>query len=269
MRTTKNQLRKNIEEAKIKEENNIHDIRDLEEKIPKRNAKMVELEEKEKSLKSELLKIQEDFDLAEMQLLETKNELENAKTMAVSDQEVESIIHAKEVIEKQLEEQDQITAAGRQKLKENSRAIEEANAITTKMEALHSSFNMDAGDTKTKNKQVENLQIEINSLKAKISKNRLDLESITQNLQMKSDSLAKFIEKRDEIKKSFSAKEAEQRKELKEKENQLRKLRSKETALAATHQRLKDEQQLVFKLASNAIKHISNNLFEDKSQSLN
>jgi chromosome segregation ATPase len=263
LRMVKHQLLTDIEQAKIKEENNVKSIRDLDAKIPRQKSKIEELEEKEKRLREEITRIQAESEKSDLNLMEMKNELANIKSLAVSEVEMDSIISAKEVIEKQLEEQDQITFAGRQKLKENSHSIEEAQAITSNMETLHASFNIDASDIKTKKKEVEELKVEVNSFKSNISQLKIDIESLSQTLDMKNNNVTKLIKKRDEIKKSYTTKEAEQRKELKEKENLLRKLTMKEAALSATNQRLRDEQDLLFKVASNVIKHISNQIFED------
>lgn len=260
---TKHKLLTDIEQSKIKEENNVKSIRDLDAKIPRQKAKNEELEEKEKRLREDFTKVQADCEKSDLNLMEVKNELANVKNLAVSEQEMDSIISAKDAIEKQLEEQDQITFAGRQKLKENSHSIEEAQAITVKMEALCSSFNIDASDIKSKKKQVEDLKAETNNLKSNISKLTLDIESLSQTLTMKNANVTQLIKKRDTIKKTYGTKEAEQRKELKEMENLLRKLTTQEAALSSTNQRLRDEQELLFKVASNVIKHISSQIFDN------
>lgn len=262
----KNQLLTDIEQSNIKEENNIKSIRELEAKIPRQNAKNQELEEKEKRLGEELTKIQVECEKSELNLLEVKNELTNISSFAVSDQEIKSIINAKELVEKQLEEQDQITFACRQKLKENSHAIEEARAITAKMEILHTSFNIDASDIKIKKKEVEDLKVETNSLKANISTVQDEINSISQSLEVKKNNVTQLINKRDEVKKTYGKKEAQQRKELNVKESLMRKLAAQEADLSSLNQRLRDEQELLFKVASNVIKHISCKIFDDEPQ---
>lgn len=238
-------------------------IKDLDARIPRQKSKNEELEEKEKRLREEFAKVQADCEKSDLSLIEVKNELANIKSFAVSEQEVDSIVSAKEAIEKQLEEQDQITFAGRQKLKENSRSIEEQRSITIKMEALHSSFDIDASDIKNKKMQVEDLKVEVNSFKSNISKLQLDIESLSQTVNMKNTNVTQLIKKRDEVKKIYGTKEAEQRKELKEKENLVRKLTTQEAALSSTNQRLREEQELLFKVASNVIKHISSQVFDN------
>lgn len=263
LRLTKHQLLTEIEQAKIKEENNVKSIRDLESKIPRQKAINEELEEKEKRLRQELSRIQTECEKSDLNLIEVKNELANIKTLAVSDQEIDSIIAAKESIEKQLEEQDQITFAGRQKLKENSRAIEEAQAITTKAESLLPLVNINVGEIKAKKKEVEDLKAEVKALKTNISKIQLEIDSTSQSLEMKNRNVTQLINKCDEVKRSYSAKEFEQKKELKDKENLYRKLSTQEAALASTNQRLLDENELLFKVTSNVIKHISSQIYDD------
>lgn len=264
LRSIKNQLRKEIEESKIREENNIKGIKEYDSKIPRQRAKLAELQENSMNLRNEMSRLEIDTEKMEMRLIETKNELCSIKTISMTDQEMESIVSAKETIEKQLEEQDQITFAGRQKLKENAHAIDEALVVTTKMEALQSSFsNIDASGIKSQKTQVENLELEVNALKSSISENSATVKQLSQSLEFKQKSLAQLNKKRDKVHSSYANKNAEQKKEMREKENMSRKLSIQELTLASTNQRLSKEQDLTFKLASNVLKHISNTIFKD------
>lgn len=267
LRTTKNQLRQEIENVKIKEENNIKAIKDLDSKIPRQKTKISELEEKKQKVKDELVKVQAQCEKSDLNLIEMKNELTNIKTLAVSEHEMKSIVSAKETIEKQLEEQEQISIAGRQKLKEHSRLIEEAHAITVKMETIQSSFKIDAGDMKTKKKAVENLNAEVSSLKSNIAKFQSEIESLSQSLEIKNKSVAELLKKRDDLKTQFGQRNAEQTKELKEMKNLLRKLTIQEAALSSENQRITNDFQQIYKVASSVIKHISNQVFAKQNSS--
>lgn len=55
---------------------------------------------------------------------------------------------AKENIEKQLDEQEQIILAARRKLTENSNTIEELKITTKKMDSIHVSFELDPNELK-------------------------------------------------------------------------------------------------------------------------
>lgn len=262
----KHQLLTNIEKSKIKKENDVKLIRDFDTKIPRQRIINEELEAKEKRLRQELNKIHVECEKSDVDLIGAKNELENTKNLIVSDLEIDNILFAGEQTEKQLEEQDQISIAVRQKLKENAHGIEKAQEITTKMEALLSLFSIDADEMKNKNKEVEDLKTEINIFKYKISKIHLEIETLSQSIEMKNKNVTHIIQERNEIKKSYSAKEAEQKRKLKEKENILRRLVITEASLATANQRLRDEQELIFKVASNVIKHISINMFDKDPQ---
>ena len=265
-RMIKHQLLTNIEKAKIKKENDIKLIRDFDTKIPRQRTINEELENKEKRLRQELNKIHVECEKSDVDLIGAKTELENMKNLIVSDQEIDNILSAREQTEKQLEEQDQFSIAVRQRLKENAHGIEKAQEITTIMDSLLSSFRIDAGEMKNKNKEVEDLKTEINILKSKISRIQLEIETLSQSIEMKNKNITHIILKRDEIKKSYSLKGAEKKKELIEKENFLRRLVITEASLATANQRLRDEQQLLFKVASNVIKHISIKMFDKNSQ---
>lgn len=262
----KHQLLTNIEKAKIKKENDIKLIRDFSSKIPRQKTINEELETKETRLRKELNKIHVECEKSDVDLIGAKNELEIMRNLIVSDQEIDNILSAREQTEKHLEEQDQFSIAVRQRLKENAHGIEKAQEITTKMESLLSSFSIDAGEMKNKNKEVEDLKTEINIFQSKISKIQLEIETLSQSIEMKNKNVTHIILKRNEIKKSYSVKEAKQNKELKEKENFLRRLVITEASLATVNQRLHDEQQLLFKVASNVIKHISIKMFDKNPQ---
>lgn len=263
LKSEKYELRKHIEEMMIKEENNVKDVRSLEAKIPRQMAKVSEMEVKEKALKIEATRIEAEIEKFEMNFIEIRSEVENLKSLAVTDQEVESILASKGSIAKQLEEQDQITIAGRQKLEQNSQSIEQALAITNKMEALFASTDIDADEIKYKKEQLDKIKAEVNVMQSNIVKIQGNIEAYTQKLQLKTGSVKQLIKKRDAVKNADNSHDTEQRKEMKELENLLRKLSAHEAALAATHQRLKDEQQLLYKFATNVIKHISTKNFEE------
>lgn len=263
LRAVKNQLRKEIEDAKIREENNARSIKDLDAQIPRQKAKIVEQEEKLKSLRNEAARIHEECEKTDMKMLEQKSEIAEISNVLVSDQEIQSILTAKEDVERQLEEQDQITAAGRQKLQENSNAIDEASAITAKMETLQFSYKFDAGELKNQNKQVEDLQVEINSLRSDIKKMRVEYESTVQNEKLKRANIARLLKNREEIAHNYKLKEADQRKEFIENDNLVHKLRTQEAALTIKNQQLKYEQALFFKLSRNTMNFLSEKNFED------
>lgn len=258
LRSIKNQLRKEIEETKIKEENNIKAIKDFDSKIPRQKAKLAEIQEKEAVLRNEIMRIEIESEKEDMKLAETKNDIITLGTMVVTDQEMESIVSAKEEIEQQLEEQDQITSAGRQKLKENSHCIDEALAVTTRMEALQSKFtSTDASSVKMKKKQVESLQLEVDALESSISQNSSEVEQLSCSLKFKEKNLTKLNKKLDETKQSYNEKGVEHKKLLKEQENLSRKLSTQEIELAKTHQQIRQDYETHFNLATNIIKLIS------------
>lgn len=264
LRTTKHKLQTEIEEAKIREKNNLIDIKELNKKIPKETAKIAHLKTKESEARAELKKIQEESERSDMALQKLQNDLGNIKVLQVSQEEIDSIIRSKESIEKQVEEQEEITAARRQQLTETAHEIEEVRAITGKIEAIYSTFILDVEDLKNKKKQVEALKVQIiHALKENIAKNKTDIELIKKGVELKTSNVVQLTKKLDDIKKSYYEKQAQYKKELKQKENLLRKLTTQQLALSATCDRLAENQQVVFQIASNAIKHVSRPMFND------
>lgn len=265
LRTTKHKLQKEIEEAKIKEKNSSKDMKDLDEKIPREKDRVSNLESEVEQVRSELAKIEKEYEKSDIKLLELKNELNNARLQEISEQEIESLFSAKRTVEKQLEEQEQITIAGCEALKVNAQSIEESLAITGKFEAVFAAYQLDSVELKNK-KKVEDLKVEINALKVSIGKHEQDIELMDQNIEMKSSNIAKLNKNREEARKLYNAKIAELNSELNRKNLLLHKLTTKEVALIATRDRLIENQQVVFQVAGNALKHVSSHMFNDSIQ---
>lgn len=264
LKTSRRKLRKELEEAKIEEENNTKAIKELDTKIPRQKEKFAESSETVIKMKNEILRLAEELEQSEMQLLETKNELDSAQTLAVSDEEIQSIINSKENVEKQLENQEQIAASSRQKLQDNSRAIKEAMEITEKMEAVLAPFEaINTGEIMTGKKHLEELNNDVTHLKSSMTQNRTQYSQLTQTLEFKKNAIAQIQKRHEDIRKRHNGKETAYKKELKEKKNLQRKLVTQEAALNATYRRLLDERERTFKVTSNVIKQISRNLFED------
>lgn len=265
LRTTKHKLQKEIEEAKIKEKNNTKDMKDLDEKIPREKARVLNLESEVEQVRSELAKNEKEYEKSDIKLLELKNELNSVRLQEISEQEIESLFSAKRNVEKQLEEQEQLTVAGCEALKVNAQSIEESLAITGKFEAVFAAYQLDSVELKNK-KKVEDLKVEINALKASIGKHEQDIKLMDQNIEMKSSNIAKLNKGREEAKRLYSAKIAELKSELNRKNLLLHKLTTKEGALIATRDRLIENQQVVFQVAGNALKHVSSHMFNDSIQ---
>lgn len=263
--TTKNKLRKDIEEARIREDNNVKSMKSMDSKIIRKKTKISQLEAKEKSLKNEAAKIQDETERVDMKLTECRSEVENVKSLIVNDQEVASIMASKANVEKQLEEQAHITAAGRHKFKENSHAIEKAAAITSKMENLFSNLSVDTEKIKIKMKQVEELSSELVTTENDTKSLDFEITACAQTLEAKQHSIKELT---NEVKCTEASKKSEvtkRKKVFKETRNILRKLSVKEAELASKSQNLSEKQKLLYQLASNAIKHMSANIYEQEN----
>lgn len=240
-------------------------MKDMDSKIIRRKTKISQLETKEKSLKNEAAKIQGDGERLDMNLTECRSEIENIKSLVVNDQEIASIMASKASIEKQLEEQEHITAAGRQKFVENSHAIEKAAAVTSKMESLLNNLNVDTDKIKIKMKQLEELSSELVTNENEAKSLDFEIAACTQTLEAKHQVLQQLNE---ELKTTEASKKDEviqRKKVLKEKQNILRKLSVKEAELGTVSHDLVEKQKVLYQLATSAIKHMGANLHEQEN----
>lgn len=262
--TAKNKLRKDIEEVKIREGNNVKSMKSLDSKIIRQKTKISQLETKEKSLKNETNKLLGDTERIDMKLAECRHEVENIKSCVVSNQEIASILASKDSVEKQLEEQAHITAAGRQKFVENSHAIEKSAAVTAKMEKLLTGLSVDAEKIKIKMKQVAELDSKLVSDEIATKRINFEIAACTQTLEAKQQSVNQLSEEFKGTEHLMKKETTKRKKALKEKQNILRQLSVKEAQLGTVNQSLVEKQKLLYQLANNAIKHMSADLYDQE-----
>lgn len=262
LRTIKNQMRKDIEQSKIEEENCVKQYRELEKRIPQQNSTIATLQEKEERLKQEIQKIEQEIEKTDMVLLELKSRKSALTENIVNDQEAETIYATKESVERQLCEQEDFIVAGRQKLKENSCTVERLRSVTNKMESIYSEFVFDTNDMKVLRKNMINSEGNLNSLKLSISQITAEIESLTQNIKIKKDNIVKVNKKKDEVEATVGSKDKENLQILKQQASSLRKLAIKEEELLDIKQRIKDEFELLYKISSNVIKQMCTSFYD-------
>ncbi|KAL7041475.1 hypothetical protein ACKWTF_000794 [Chironomus riparius] len=262
LRTIKNQLRKDIEQAKIEEENCVKQYRDLEKRIPQQNSTIATLQEKEERLKQEIQRIEQDIEKTDMILLELNSRKSGLTENIVNDQEAETIYATRESVERQLCEQEDFILAGRQKLKEHSSTIERLRTITNEMKNIHSEFVFDTSDLKELRKNKINSEGNLNSLKISISQSTAEIESLTQNIKIKQENIIKLNKKKDEIEATIGSKDKENLQILKQQASSLRKLAIKEDELLDIKIRIKHEFELLYKFSSNVIKQMCTSFYD-------
>ncbi|CAG9797743.1 unnamed protein product [Chironomus riparius] len=262
LRTIKNQLRKDIEQAKIEEENCVKQYRDLEKRIPQQNSTIATLQEKEERLKQEIQRIEQDIEKTDMILLELNSRKSGLTENIVNDQEAETIYASRESVERQLCEQEDFILAGRQKLKEHSSTIERLRTITNDMKNIHSEFVFDTSDLKELRKNKINSEGNLNSLKISISQSTAEIESLTQNIKIKQENIIKLNKKKDEIEATIGSKDKENLQILKQQASSLRKLAIKEDELLDIKIRIKHEFELLYKFSSNVIKQMCTSFYD-------
>jgi len=255
--TIKNKMRKDIEEAKIKEENYIKTIKRLEVELPRQKAQLIELDEEEKHYRNIMKQLLEQMDVIEMKSLELRNEIADVNNFLVSDQEADSIQSAKESVENQLEEQETIIASLRKKLKEYSLAIGTLESDTMKMEALYDASNVDTNAIRAKKKSLETIQKEISKLKLSLEEVSAEIESTTQAIAVKTRNNEQLKLHIKETIKSLKSQESKQKKTLKEKENVLTKLMEDEATCIESGRKLADERDFLVEYATEILQKMS------------
>lgn len=257
LRTIKNQLRKDIEQAKIEEENCVKQYRDLEKRIPQQNSTIAKLQEKEEKLKKEIQQIEQDIEKADMVLLELKSRKSALTENIVNDKEAETIYATKELVEHQLFEQEDFILAGRQKLKENSSTVEKLRSVTNKMENIYSEFVFDTSDIKVLRKDLIHSEGNLNGLLNSISQITSEIESLSQKIKIKKDNIVKLEKTKDEIEATIGSKDKENLLTIKQQASVLHKITIKEKELLSKMQRIKDEMDLIYKFSTNVMKQMS------------
>lgn len=257
LRSTKNQLRKDIEEAKIAEENCVKMYRDYEIKIPQQKSTIATLQEKEERLKKEIQNIEQEIEKVDMLYLEIKSQKTARDANIVCEQEAESIYASLESVTRQLSEQEDIIMALRFKLNENSATVEKVRSLTNKMESIQSEFAIDTAELKTLRKNLNNLESSLKIMKNNIVQLNSEIESLTQSIRSKKETIIKMNRKKEGIESTIGSKDKENLQVLKQQVAVLHKIAIKEDELLSTKQRIKDEYELIYKIASNVIKQMS------------
>lgn len=257
LRTTKNQLRKEIEEAKIEGDNCVKMYRDYEKRIPQQKCTIATLQEKEERLVKEIQKVEQEIEQTDMLLLELKSQKTSLSENIVCDQEAEAIYASKESVQRQLHEQEDYIIAGRQKLKENSATVERIRSLTNKMEALHSEFSIDTSDIKHLKSNFVKQQLSLSNLKNNIEQLQSAIDYLTQNIRIKNENIAKLNSKKEEIEATIGSKDKANLQVLKQQVIKLHEISVKEDKLLYEKQRIKDELDLLYTISTNVIKQMS------------
>ncbi|CAO1354944.1 unnamed protein product [Diamesa hyperborea] len=256
-------LKKNMEDVKIREENFKKNIKDIQSNIPKLKSQLDEIEDKEKRLRQELKATNEEIGKYEMAILEIRNEISDLGVLLVSDKEASSIIEAKDHIEKQLEEQEQIILAARRKLTENSNTIEELKITTKKMDSIHVSFEMDPNELKLNRQTHDDLLEQITTMNTIYDKNSTELNTLISNLELKTINVVQLRKNLKQIKQKYKKQDNIQKKQLKEKGKVLRSLENQELSATEDRNRQMQDTDALFHLTSITLSRLNQNNQKD------
>lgn len=263
LRNKKNQLRKVIEESKIHNEQNLQMIKDTEKQIPHCKSTISALMEREEHLKKELLSLHLEMEKCDLNIDEMKSQQLSIKENIVNDDEAQNIIETREQIMQQLIEQEEVIAASRQSLKENSATIEKIQSLIIKMEQIFNISNFDMSDMKKMKKDIENLETSINELRFSNEQSSTDI----QNTSIAIDQKTKIIEilslKKEEAEAVFNNLTRANSNIIRQKNVILKELEAKEDSLFTTKNIIKEEIELLYKIASNIIKQMSESFFQE------
>jgi chromosome segregation ATPase len=260
--TTKNRMLKENQDARIREESNVKLMKELDQTIPHQKNTIASMLEKEDRLKKEVVTIESHMEKSEMKLLEVKERIESLKQNLVNNQEAESIMATKDNVLKQVDEEEDILQAGRQKLQENSIAIEKMQALNSKMESLQLTFSFETSNLKDLKKNYDNLDVAVTNLKVDIARKNKEIEALLIGLQLKKENISKVKEQISKLQANCSAEERSKSMILRQHIQILRKLELQEDELLAKKQNIKDEIDILYNLSSNIIKQMSSSIYE-------
>ncbi|KAG5674952.1 hypothetical protein PVAND_004896 [Polypedilum vanderplanki] len=263
LQSRKNHIRKEIEQAKITEEKVVKTLRELDKTVPQQKSTVAILQENEERLKLEVNKIEEEIEKCDLKIAENKTQIITINESIVPEEEAKSILLSREKVMQQLEEQEDIITACRQKLKENSASIEVANSLVLKMEAILSQYNVDTTVTENMKKKLENLESNVNQLKRNIANMSSEKQSLTQQIQFKKDNIAKLIKQREEVEKTIGNEDKANVQILKQLTLELRDLSARENEMVEKENTVKEEMNLIFKVGSNVFKQMNESIYED------
>ncbi|CAO1330285.1 unnamed protein product [Diamesa serratosioi] len=248
-----------MEDVKIKEENFKKNIKDIQSNIPKLKSQLDEIEDKEKRLRQELKATHDEIGKYEMSIIEIRNEISDLGDLLVSDKEATSIIEAKEHIENQLEEQEQIILAARRKLTENSNTIEELKITTAKMDSIHVSFELDPNELKVNRQLHDDLLLQIATINAFYDKNSSELNILVDNLELKTINVVQLRKSLKQIKQKYKKQDTSLKKQLKGKGNVLRTLENQELSAIENRDREIQNTDALFHLTSITLSRLNHN----------
>lgn len=266
--TVKNQLKAQIEEAKIREQNNFAQIRELDKLIPRQRAKICELEEEEQKCKAEALKYQQECQDVEIKITEMRNELKEMKASIICDEESDSILNAKKQLEAQYDEQSQVSAAARNKLVKTSRQIEDASQVVTRMESLLNEFkSIDAKARKNDWMELQKLQKQVKELNDTLKNIQKNIMSVKQFRKCQDESMEIVEKKRDEYRDRYVSELSELKLQVQEKKDVLKVTQAEESKLINENLKLRDDSKKLYNLASNVVMHIANQSYDTSEKS--
>lgn len=262
LQTQKNHLRKKIEEAKIYNELNWKQIKDTEKKIPEHLAKVDTLVERENRLKKDILSIQQEMEACNMNVEELKAQAARFRENIVNDAEANSILTTRDQVQSLLAEQEEIVVAGRQKLSENSASIEKVQSITNKMEQIIASGHFDTTELKEMKEKFDILEANVSKLVDSSNQNSVQIAALTKTIDQKKENIAKLLLQKNEAETTYYNLTRGNSNVIRQKNSILKELSTKEDILFNTKIAIKDEFDLLYTMAANIIKQMSESISE-------
>lgn len=264
LQAEKNRLRKEIEQAKIKEESYVRSLRDFDRTIPQQKNTIASLREKEERLNGEVKRISGEIEKSELKLAENNSQIASIKEKIVSDEEASSILSEKQKVLEELNEIEDEIHHNRHKLKDISAKNEVAQSQVTKMNSIYSEFSVDRSDLQEKKKNLEKLETDKVKLTNVISRNETEIKSLINTIEMKKKNIAVLRNKRENLEKTIGSEDKTNVQTLKELSSKLRDLCIQEDDLMEQKTRAKEELNLIYKISSNILKKMNENIYTEE-----
>lgn len=263
--TTKNQLKAEIEQAKIREETNAAQIHELAAKIPLQKIQLRELDEEEQKYKAEMNKHQQESEDIDIQIGELRNTLKELQASIITDDECLSILNARKQLDAQCREQSQIAGSARQSLVEVSSKIKNASLSVIRIDKTLTEYSksLDIKAHVNERKNVANLQTQVKGLKEQLHKIQAELTSFKQTKKCLEKTLDQAKKSREGYRSQYANK-TNLKSEIKEKTEVLNNAKVEQQRLSNDIQKLQEDSLKLYRLTCNVLRHIEHQSYGNK-----
>lgn len=247
LKTQRNNLKRMIEASKLT-----------------RNAQtqMSLFKDRAEKLKKELVSVNEEKNKCNFTIDELRSQIDAISVNIVNEQEAKSILDSLKEVKAQFEEQEEIVISERSRLQEMSQSIEKVQSATNKMETIIATNSVDLTGLKDIKANYESLNVNVTKLIEKINENNHEIQILNQDFENKKKNIAQLSAMENEAEKVYNQVIKADKNELKKREVVLKSIENRENELYNAQAIVKEEMELIYNVASNVIKQMSESIYE-------